>query len=251
VRRARAAAAAAAALLLAACGGGDGSRDRAAPAPEPPRRFVVGEGRTSATVFTPRGGSRGTTAVVFLHGWGATLPRTYRPWIDHLVRRGHTVVYPRYQDSALDPPPEALPAAVIGIRSALARVDERDVVAVGHSAGGALSADLAAIARRVRLPVPRVVLSLYPGRRLNRIPARLPAGDLRVIPETTRVVALAGAADRVVGSRVARDIARRTGGTFRLVRDPRVADHLGPQRATAASRRTFWALLDRLIEQRR
>ena len=234
----------AAAVALGGCGGsGDGRPD------ERPRRLVVGEGRTSATVFVPAGGSRGRVGVLFLHGWGATEPRSYGPWIEHLVDRGHVVVHPRYQDSVADPPPEALPSAVIGIRSTLTRVPGlRSLVAVGHSAGGALAADLAAVAPQVGLPRPRAVLSLYAGRALARAPgARIPAQALERIPPTTRVEAYAGDDDRVVGTRFARAIARRTGGRYTLVTDAAVDDHLAPQRADAASRRVFWTALDRLI----
>jgi acetyl esterase/lipase len=186
--------------------------------------------------------------VLFLHGWGATQPRTYGPWVEHLLRRGHVVIYPRYQDSVLDPPPEALPSAVIGIRSALARTPGlRALAAVGHSAGGALSADLAAIAPDAGLPRPRVVFSLYAGRTLRGAPARIPEQALERIPPSTRVQAWAGDADTVVGTSSARAIARRTGGRFRLVTGAAVDDHLAPQRADAASRRTFWAPFDRLL----
>lgn len=239
MRRA-AAAALATAALLAGCGGSENA-DR-------PSRLTVGEGRTGATVFVPPGGARGRVGVVFLHGWGATLPRTYGPWIEHLVARGHVVIHPRYQDSALDPPPQALPSAVIGVRSALARVRGlRSLVVVGHSAGGALAADLAAVAPSAGIPRPRAVLSLYAGRSLRGVPARLPAADLETIPSTTRVVAYAGADDRVVGTTTARAIARRTGGRYVLVRDPAADDHLAPQRATPTSRRIFWRALDTLI----
>lgn len=235
-----------AAVALAGCGGSDPSNGGDAATEQ--QRFTVGEGRASATVFVPPGGSRGKVGVMFLHGWGATEPRTYGPWIRHLVARGHVVIYPRYQDSVADPPPEALPSAVLGIRSALTRTPGlRALVAVGHSAGGALAADLAALAPRVGLPRPRVVLSLYAGRTLRGAPARIPEQDLAAIPRSTRVVAYAGDDDRVVGTTAARRIARRTGGRYVLVTDDAVDDHLAPQRAGAASRRTFWAPFDRLI----
>lgn len=243
MRRA-AALAAAVGALAAGCGGQAADRRDAGE-----RRFVVGEGRTSATVFVPPGGSRGRVGVVFLHGWGAIAPRVYGPWIRHLVARGHVVIHPRYQDSVADPPPEALPSAVIGVRSALSRTPGlRALVTVGHSAGGALAADLAAVAPAVGLPRPRAVLSLYAGRELAAAPgARIPAQDLAEIPRSTAVEAFAGDDDRVVGTRFARAIARDSGGRFTLVTDDAVDDHLGPQRADAASRRTFWAPLDRLI----
>jgi pimeloyl-ACP methyl ester carboxylesterase len=164
------------------------------------------------------------------------------------------VIYPRYQDSFVDPPTQVLPAAVIGLRSALAATPGlRGLVAVGHSAGGALAADLAAVAAAARLPAPAAVLSLYPGRGLAGFDARLPPADLGAIPPGTRVDVLAGADDATVGTRYAREIARdatRADVTYTLIEDPAVSDHLGPQRADAASRRTFWRRLDALISER-
>ena len=82
--------------------------------------------------------------VVFLHGWGATRPRFYRPSIDHLARAGNAVIYPRYQDSVVDQPSEVLGNALAGVRLALKQVDEEpgSLVVAGHSAGGALFAEL-------------------------------------------------------------------------------------------------------------
>ncbi len=90
--------------------------------------------------------------VLFLHGWGATRPRFYRPWLDHLAREGNAVIYPRYQDSFVDQPAEVLGNALAGMRLALRRIDEEpgSLVVAGHSAGGALAADYAAIARTAR-----------------------------------------------------------------------------------------------------
>ncbi len=42
--------------------------------------------------------------VLFLHGWGATEPRFYGPWLEHLARAGNAVVYPRYQQSVAELP---------------------------------------------------------------------------------------------------------------------------------------------------
>ena len=121
----------------------------------------------------------------------------------------------------------------------------------GHSAGGALAADYAAIARTARLPVPVAVFSAYPGRTLRGISVGIPEIDPAQIPPSTQVVALAGSDDRVVGSQVARRIAQETGGQLVVVDDPRASDHLGPQRADATSRREFWARLDALIRRAR
>ena len=240
----RAVAALLAAALLAAGCGGTGA----------PRLLTetVGSGPQTATIIRPDVGGR-LPVVVFLHGWGATRPRYYRPWLEHLAREGNAVIYPRYQDSFVEPPPQVLGNMLAGVRRALGHIDEdpRSLVVAGHSAGGALAADYAAIARSVTLPVPVAVFSAYPGRTLEGVPFGIPEVDPRRIPAATRVVALAGTRDRVVGMRPARRLARLAGARRRslvVVSDPAASDHLGPQRADAAARREFWARLDRLID---
>lgn len=266
-----------AALLLAGCGGGGDERERAQPTaaptavptaapvareagPDPAGIVTERVGRGAQTAFVIRPDSGGPhPLVLFLHGWGATLPPNYRPWLDHLARRGNAVIYPRYQESFLTPPDQVLGNLIAGVRLALRRTGGRvrpeTLVAVGHSAGGALSADYAAIARAARLPAPRAILALYPGRTLRGVAAGIPEVAPERIAAGTRVVALAGANDATVGTAPARRIvasatsvpgARRT---YELISDPAVSDHLGPQRATAASRRTFWRRLDDLIAQ--
>ena len=234
-----------AALLAAGCGGDGG---------DPPRLVTetVGRGPQTATIVRPDVDGR-VPVVLFLHGWGATLPRFYRPWIDHLAAAGNAVIYPRYQDSFVDEPSQVLGNALAGVRLALQRIDEEpgSLVVAGHSAGGALAADLAAIARTARLPVPVAVFSAYPGRALRRVNVGIPEINPARIPPSTEVVALAGANDRVVGQRVARRIARATGGRLIVVDDPRAADHLGPLRDDAGARGEFWRRLDALIAQAR
>lgn len=218
---------------------------------------LVGEGATGVWVFRPRGAPRDARlpTVVFLHGWTATAPDAYGPWIDHLVDGGRQVLLPVYQVPPYLSPRTAFANVVAGLRRAerVAPVDRRDVAAVGHSAGGALAEDLAAAAPRLGLPRPRVVLAAYPGRGFGF------RGDSMLLPEATRrgtprgvrLVAMAGDDDPVVGTRWARRMAQRAAdGRYVLVRDAAVDDHLGPQRADAASRRTFWARFDALLRRR-
>lgn len=98
---------------------------------------------------------------------------------------------------------------------AFARIEAkpRTLVVAGHSAGGALAADYAAIARTAKLPVPVAVFSAYPGRTLPGVRVGIPEFDPGQIPAGPDVVALAGTDDTVVGSRVARRIARHAGAT--------------------------------------
>ena len=230
------------AALLAGCGGGEDDR-------APATTIAVGRGATSAVVFRPAGDEARPPAVVFLHGWGAVMPEIYGAWIAHLVAQGNEVIFPRYQPAPRAGAARARAAAAAGVRAALRRapVDERSLVFAGHSAGGALAADLAAGARAAGLPVPRAVFAAYPGRAVRGRPIGLGEVDPAAIPRTTRVVALAGADDRVVGDAAARRLARRAHGELVRVRDPAVDDHLGPQRDSPAARRIFWARLDALL----
>jgi len=256
-------------LLVSAALGGDGganTRERepehtvaTAPPPGPyappgTRRTDVGSGARGAAIFRAAEGEDAAPGpvVVFLHGWIAVDPSAYGAWIAHLVRGGSTVIYPIYQEPPFLDTVTPLPNTLIALGSALKRVRVAPgrLVVAGHSAGGALAADYAASARSAGLPAPAAVLSVYPGRSLRGISLRIPAVSARNIPAGTTVLALAGARDRLVGTRVARTIARtatRATATLRIVRDPAVADHAAPQRAGEAARRAFWAPLDRLI----
>ena len=246
-----------AALLLvllssSGCGGSGG----------PPKLVTetVGQGPQTATIVRPDVDGR-VPVVLFLHGWGATRPRFYQPWLDHLAREGNAVIYPRYQDSFVDQPSEVLGNALAGVRLALKRIDAKpgSLVVAGHSAGGALAADYAAIARTAKLPVPVAVFSAYPGRTLRRVNVGIPEIDPARIPRDTEVVALAGserprgreprrAPDRAQHRRAARARDRPAGvGPPRApARDRRLAPRvLGPARRADRARPRLSAAADR------
>ena len=190
--------------------------------------------------------------VVFLHGWRAVEPAWYGLWIAHLVSQGDTVIYPAYQRPPFTDVSRPLSNAFAGLRAAFAVVDVAPgrLVVAGHSAGGTLAADYAALARSAGLPQPVAVFSVYPGRPLDAAGVGLAIVDARRIPAGTRVLALAGAGDRLVGSRVARQIVRtatRARATLRIVRDPAADDHAAPHRGGRAERRAFWEPLDALV----
>jgi len=211
----------------------------------------TGVGAKGAWVLR-REGRPDDPVVLFLHGWTAVAPELYGPWLTHLVRKGSTVVYPVYQDAPFLAPIAAFDGVVAGVRSAL---EDEDVprqgwVVAGHSAGGAMSADYAARAKGLGLPPARGVFAAYPGRQVRGIPLKLLEADPARIPASTRLVALYGANDEVVGGTTAkRTIARAKTRREQLIRvdDPAVDDHLGPQRSGPATRREFWRRLDALV----
>jgi dienelactone hydrolase len=243
------------AVLLAGCGHGGGL------AAERRGDLVYetgGEGPGRVTVIRPADAAGPLPLVLFLHGWGATETRFYRPWLEHLAHEGNAVIYPRYQDSFAEPPPQVLGNVLVGVREALEELHDADLgslVVAGHSAGGALAADYAAIARGVGLPEARGVLSMYPGRSFRGVRFSIPAVDPGRIPADTVLVVLSGEDDRVVDPRDARaihdgaDRVRRK--RYEVITTPGADDHLGPQRATRVSRETFWARLDALIAKAR
>jgi acetyl esterase/lipase len=224
-----------------------------------PERRTLGRGAQSAVVLTPPGATGPLPVVVFLHGWRSLDTRDYDPWLEHLVAQGNAVIYPVFEPVAFSFPQRWLTNALAGVRTALAAIEVRpsSLVVAGHSAGGALAADYAAVAPSVGLPPARAVFAVYPGRRLPGFPGAIPAADLARIPPSTRILALAGAGDEAVGTEAARAIVAeavrvpRSRRRFVLVTDEAVDDHRAPQRASEPARREFWARLDRLMAEAR
>lgn len=60
--------------------------------------------------------------MIFLHGWSVMQPDLYRAWIDHIVRRGMVVVYPRYQPDLKTPNAAFLDNAAGALGDALRRL---------------------------------------------------------------------------------------------------------------------------------
>jgi acetyl esterase/lipase len=214
--------------------------------------------------YDPRGAiviqQRNVTApqpvLIFLHGWGARDPRTYGPWIAHLAREGYYVIYPLYQTGTTQPS-QILANALAGIRGALKvgvganLAKSGPVVVAGHSAGGTLSADYAAVAAQQGLPPARVVYSVYPGVRLQGWKESITVSDLAKIPSSTKIVVLAGADDQTVGEATARKIYGETaqvpGRRLTIVTTPGLSEHGGPGYVTTSSKQTFWVPLDTLL----
>ena len=143
--------------------------------------------------------------IVFLHGWGGINPLYYGAWIDHLVKRGNIVVYPRYQASLLTPIQQFTPNTLAAIKDAIARLkaepghvkpDLSKFATVGHSVGGLLAANVAALASESGLPRVSAVMSVEPG--ITEAPINIPLADLKKIPPETLLLAVAGDQDTLV-----------------------------------------------------
>src|SRR6185503_8139565 len=156
-----------------------------------------------------------TTApvVVFLHGWGGTNPLYYGAWIDHIVKRGNIVIFPRYQSTILTRREDFIPNTLYAVKDAVTRLqteaghvrpDLNKVATVGHSLGGLLAASVAALAGESGLPRIRAVMSVEPG--LTRSPANVPLADLKKIESDTLLIAVAGDRDTLVDDEDAKRI---------------------------------------------
>jgi acetyl esterase/lipase len=221
-------------------------------------RRVYGTGARAVAVVRPAEPQVPLPALIFLHGWGYQQAGAYGAWIRHLARDGNAVIVPRYQTGPRSDPASVRGAMLSGVRTALRRiaVAPGTLVVAGHSAGAALAADYAAVAPSEKLPQPRGVFAIYPGRAIIGTPG-IPSADLSRIPATTRLLVMAGARDMIVGQAPAREMlaaarsipeSRRR---FLLVNRPQAADHLAPLRDSRVVRATFWRRLDLLIDAAR
>lgn len=237
------------ALILAPAAALADGPDEPARAPEYPHKSFraesFGSGPRSYWLFEPiEPRPRKAPVVAFLHGWFAVNPGAYGAWIEHLTRRGLVVIFPRYQDDVVTRPDDFLPNALAAIRDGLdvleggpgrVRPDRERFALIGHSAGGNLAAQLAALGSESALPMPRAVVAIMPGEVKPRSEPRLDR-----IPGTTLLAIVVGDQDRIVGDYRARQIFAettsipRTRKKFILYRTdrrgpfPLVADHVAP-----------------------
>jgi acetyl esterase/lipase len=169
-----------------------------------------GEGGTQYWLYEPDQPKPATAPViVFIHGWSAMNPAIYGAWIDHIVKRGNIVVFPRYQSTILTPPHNFTPNVIASIQDAIKRLKndpghvrpELDhVAAVGHSVGGLLVANVCALASESGLPPIRAVMSTEPGRTTtNQGDTFVELADMKKIPAETLLLAVAGDRDTLVG----------------------------------------------------
>lgn len=165
-----------------------------------------GKGGEEYWIFEPNAPKPAIAPViVLLHGWGGMNPMYYGAWIDHLVKRGNIVIYPRYQASLLTPIKDFTPNTLTAIKDAISRLqnepghikpDLSKFATVGHSVGGLLAASVAALASESGLPRVSAVMSVEPG--ITEAPINIPLADLKKIPAETLLLAVAGDQDTLV-----------------------------------------------------
>ena len=165
-----------------------------------------GKGGQEYWIFEPDSPRpRNAPVIIFLHGWGGMNPLYYGAWVDHLVKRGNIVVYPRYQSNLLTPITDFLPNTLAAVKDALHRLqterghvtpDLSKFATVGHSLGGVLAANVAALASESKLPRVGAVMSVEPG--ITESPINVPLANLKKIPAETLLLAVAGDQDSLV-----------------------------------------------------
>ncbi|MEN0004801.1 MAG: alpha/beta hydrolase [Bacteroidota bacterium] len=148
--------------------------------------------------------------VVFMHGYGAYNPMVYGGWIRHLVRKGNTVIYPRYQENLFSPRPEVFAAnAAVAIRNALKKLKEADfvdaadrpLIMVGHSYGGTITAQLAVEFEKYAIPQPKGIFLCAPGTG-PLLGGRLESYE--AMPADTKMLIMVSHNDHIVGDEFAK-----------------------------------------------
>lgn len=237
-------------FALTGCGGGGGGST-------PAKASVVGPiGKGGEGVYLFRPGGEPKRMVIFFHGQGGpeeTTPTYHRAWIDHLVRRGAIVVYPRYET---DYSGAVLDNAAKGVRTAMRRLGPQTVpvLALGYSRGAALAVEYAAAAPGRHLPVPNAIESVNPvpyGEQARIV-------DLRPIRRGTILSVLVSEEDphATDGMTLLLDRLRKAGFSPDGVRlhvarshGGFTADHLAPLSSSAPARAAYWAPTDALIDK--
>jgi hypothetical protein len=144
--------------------------------------------------------------VVFIHGLSNVNPYLYGGWINHLVKQGNIVIYPKYQDALGTTPTSAFNSnAVSGILSALNTLESpghvkpraENFVVAGHSYGGLMTANMGILAGTSGFPVPKALFSCQ-GYMDYSYTTRLP--DYSIMPSDIKLLIVVGDNDAVVGT---------------------------------------------------
>jgi len=110
--------------------------------------------------------------IVFNHGYGVFNPGPYGQWIEHLVRKGNIVIFPKYQVSDLSLPNTYTPNAVIGIQDAFDELQSNPnrvkprmehYGMIGHSYGGVVTSNIVTEYAAYGLPKPQCFMLCQPG----------------------------------------------------------------------------------------
>lgn len=233
-------------LALAGCGGTSYPSKSSSEGP-------LGKGSSGVWLYKPAGKPK--NLVVFLHGQGGpteATPENHLPWIQHLVRRGNVVVYPRYE---MDYEKDPMKFVVNGIRTATDKVDVKGlpVLVIGYSRGGGMAVEYGALADKNNVPVPDAIMSVFPsgfGNSSYLVP-------LTALDHSTPLVFLVGDQDTVVGRDGVAFMAQRLqaaqfpGENIQLIpvrsHGDFAATHFAPLDTSKAAQSAFWRPADELL----
>ncbi len=140
--------------------------------------------------------------IVFNHGWTAIHPIIYIEWIEHIVKRGNIVIFPRYQRGFFFGFYDFNSNAIEAVLNALDELEKDSRVTpelenfaiVGHSLGGGITANMAAMAEEVGLPIPKAIMPVQPAIAYSK------TADFTKISNETLMLVVVGEDDTVVGN---------------------------------------------------
>lgn len=150
--------------------------------------------------------------IIFNHGWSAMHPVIYRPWINHIVKKGNIVIYPRYQAGLVRGFKDFTTNAINAVKDAIETLNkgwhvrpELDKFAIlGHSLGGGITANMAALAVDEGLPIPKAIMPVQP------YIAPSSSAEFSKISNETLMLVIVGEDDTVVGNGSAKIIFQNT-----------------------------------------
>lgn len=237
-----------------------------------------GFGGTAYTLVVPDGaGSARLPVVYLLHGYGTLDIRPYSSWAEHLARRGAIVIYPFYQVLVTTPMDAYTPNAVQAIKDALERIagdggvraDTSKVIVIGHSLGGAVAANIAAVAAASGIPQPVAMMTINPSNQSSGGGVAMPMEDLGQVPANTLQLSLFSDQDERIDDAIAKQIFYDTSNIKAANKDyivvnsdshgdtPLVADHFAALAARASDSALYppdaldfygyWKLADALM----
>lgn len=110
--------------------------------------------------------------IIFNHGYGVWNPGPYGQWIEHLVRKGNIVIFPKYQNSDASLPSGYTANAVTGILDAFSELNTNPnrvkprmyhLAIIGHSYGGVITSNLCEGYSAYGTPKPKCFMLCEPG----------------------------------------------------------------------------------------
>lgn len=170
------------------------------------RKFRYGYGSNRYWIFEPYDPKpESAPLIVFNHGWCGLHPIFYIEWIHHIVKRGNIVVYPQYQKGFFQEFDKYTLNAINAVKDAIDKLQNGDHVTpeldnfaiTGHSVGGGLTANMAALALDEGLPSPKAIMPVQPAIIADRYEKRV---NFSKIPADTLMLVIVAQKDLAVGN---------------------------------------------------